>query len=50
MDNSTLEKLNYYEIKEIVKRYCISGLGKSLIDKLEPSTNLKVLKRMLNET
>lgn len=50
MDNSTLEKLNYYEIKEIVKRYCISGLGKSLIDKLEPSTNLKVVKRRLDET
>lgn len=50
MDNSTLEKLNYYEIKEIVKRYCISGLGKSLIDKLEPSTNLKVVKRRLHET
>lgn len=50
MDNATLEKLNYYEIKEIVKRYCISGLGKSLIDKLEPSTNLKVVKRRLDET
>lgn len=50
MDNSTLEKLNYYEIKEIVKRYCISGLGKSLIDKIEPSTNLKVVKRRLDET
>lgn len=50
MDNSTLEKLNYYEIKEIIKRYCISGLGKSLIDKLEPSTNLKVVKRRLDET
>ena len=50
MDNSTLEKLNYYEIKEIVKRYCISGLGKSLIDKLERSTNLKVVKRRLDET
>lgn len=50
MDNTTLEKLHYYEIKEIVKGYCISGLGKSLIDKLEPSTNIKVVERRLNET
>ncbi|HCW54475.1 MAG TPA: mannonate oxidoreductase [Clostridium sp.] len=50
MDNTTLEKLNYYNIKEIVKGYCISGLGKALIDKLEPSTNIKVVKRRLDET
>ena len=37
MDKITLEKLNYFELKEIVKGYCISGLGKALIDKLEPS-------------
>lgn len=50
MDNTTLEKLNYYDIKEIIKGYCISGLGKALIDKLEPSTNIKVVKRRLDET
>lgn len=50
MDNTTLEKLHYYEIKEIVKGYCISGLGKSLIDRLEPSTNIKVVERRLDET
>ncbi len=31
----TLEKLHYYDLKEIVKGYCVSGLGKNLIDKLE---------------
>ncbi|WP_281064339.1 hypothetical protein [Clostridium muellerianum] len=36
MDNTTLEKLHYYELKEIVKEYCSSGLGKALLDKLEP--------------
>jgi len=50
MDNTTLEKLHYYELKEIVKGYCASGLGKSLIDKLEPSTNIKVINRRLDET
>lgn len=50
MDKMTLEKLNYYELKEIVKGYCISGLGKALIDKLEPSSNLKIVNKRLDET
>lgn len=50
MDVMTLEKLNYNELKEIVKGYCVSGLGKALIDKLEPSSNLKVVNRRLDET
>ena len=50
MDKITLEKLNYFELKEIVKGYCISGLGKALIDKLEPSSNLKVVNKRLDET
>lgn len=50
MDKTTLEKLNYFELKEIVKGYCISGLGKALIDKLEPSSNLKVVNKRLDET
>ncbi|MDV4149588.1 endonuclease MutS2 [Clostridium sp. AL.422] len=50
MDKITLEKLNYYELKEIVKSYCVSGLGKTLIDKLEPSGNLKIVNKRLDET
>ena len=50
MDKITLEKLNYFELKEVVKGYCISGLGKVLIDKLEPSSNLKVVNKRLDET
>lgn len=50
MNNTTLEKLNYKELKEIVKSYCKSSLGKRLIDKLEPSNNIKVVQRMLDET
>ncbi len=41
MNNITIEKLNYENLKEIVKSYCISNLGKNLIDKIIPSTNLK---------
>ncbi len=50
MDNKTLEKLSYYEFKEIIKKYCVSGLGRNLIDKLEPSSNIKVVRKRLQET
>lgn len=50
MDNITLEKLSYYEFKEIIKKYCVSGLGRNLIDKLEPSSNIKVVRKRLQET
>ena len=50
MNNMTFEKLHYDKLKEIVKSYCASGLGKKLIDKLQPSTNIKNVNRMLNET
>lgn len=50
MNKLTLEKLHYYKLKEIIKGYCVSGLGKSLIDKLEPSDNLKIVEQRLEET
>ncbi|MEG2290367.1 MAG: endonuclease MutS2 [Clostridium sp.] len=50
MNNSTLEKLHYNELKEIVKSYCVSGLGRELLDRLQPNSNMKQVERMLNET
>lgn len=50
MNFTTLEKLQYQELKDIVKSYCVSGLGKQLLDKLMPSSNLAVVKTRLNET
>lgn len=50
MNNMTFEKLHYDKLKEIVKSYCTSGLGKKLIDKLYPSSNIKNVNRMLDET
>ncbi len=46
----TFEKLQYNELKEIVKSYCVSGLGKKMLDKLKPSSSMKVVKIRLNET
>src|SRR5690606_6909133 len=50
MNENTFEKLQYNELKEIIKSYCVSGLGKQLFDKLTPSSNLKVVKHRLAET
>jgi DNA mismatch repair protein MutS2 len=50
LNKTTFEKLQYNELKEIVKSYCVSGLGKQLIDTLEPSSSMKVVKNRLNET
>lgn len=50
MNENTFEKLQYNELKEIVKSYCVGGLGKQLIDQLTPSSNLKVVKHRLTET
>ncbi|MGK0468452.1 MAG: DNA mismatch repair protein MutS2 [Clostridium sp.] len=50
MNINTFSKLQYNELKEIVKSYCVSGLGKNLIDKLQPSNSLKVVESRLNET
>ncbi len=50
MNKETLEKLHYYELREMIKEYCVSGLGKRLIDKLEPSSNIKIVNQRLDET
>ncbi|AIY84319.1 MutS-like protein [Clostridium baratii] len=50
MNKSTFEKLQYNELKEMIKTYCVSSLGKDLIDKLEPTSNLKLVDKRLNET
>ena len=49
MNLYTFGKLQLNEVKELVKIYCVSSLGKSLIDKLEPSGNYSVVKKKLEE-
>ncbi|WP_100401921.1 endonuclease MutS2 [Bacillus sp. FJAT-42315] len=50
MNTMTFEKLQYNELKETVKSYCVSGLGKKLLDQLQPSANQKVVHNRLTET
>lgn len=49
MNNTTIEKLQLNEVKDKIKEYCVSSLGKELIDKLIPSKNIKIVKRKLKE-
>ncbi|PHV70407.1 mannonate oxidoreductase [Sporanaerobium hydrogeniformans] len=50
MNNHTLEKLQYNELKESIKSYCTSSLGKKLIDRLSPVGNKGIVKKRLQET
>lgn len=50
MNQNTYEKLQYKTLKDRVKSYCVSGLGKQMINKLEPSPNIKVVANRQNET
>lgn len=50
MNIQTYEKLQYNELKEVVKSYCVSTLGKNLVNQLQPTSNLKVVKTRLQET
>ncbi|MCD7034215.1 endonuclease MutS2 [Metabacillus sp. GX 13764] len=50
MNHHTFNKLQYTELKDIIKSFCVSGLGKKLLDKLEPASTLKAVKTRLNET
>lgn len=46
----TFEKLHYHELKDKVKNHCVSSLGKELIERLQPSSNINVVRNRLNET
>lgn len=50
MNNITLTKLQFEELKNIVKDFCVSNLGKNMIDKLLPSSNIQTVKKRLVET
>ncbi|WP_069997212.1 endonuclease MutS2 [Cellulosilyticum sp. I15G10I2] len=50
MQPQTFEKLQYDVLKGIVKEYCVSSLGKKLIDKLIPSGNKAIVEKRLQET
>ena len=50
MNIETFNKLQYENLKDEVKKHCVSGLGKELVDKLTPSSEIKVVNKRLMET
>jgi dsDNA-specific endonuclease/ATPase MutS2 len=50
MSVNTIEKLQFNELKNLVREYCTSSLGRKLIDKLIPSGNKAVVENRLKET
>ncbi len=50
MNDNTFNILNYDDIKEKIKRYCVSDLGKNLVEEIKPSSNIKIIRHQLNET
>lgn len=50
MTTEVNEKIQLKEIKEIVKSYCVSSLGKKCFDQLSSSSNLKVVTHRYQET
>jgi len=50
LNEHVYEKLQYNKLKELVKEYCVSSLGKTLIDRLVPTGNIKAVENRLNET
>jgi len=50
MNEKTFKVLEYYKIKEILKKYTVTKAGKDLIDNLKPYNNLYEIKEHLEET
>ncbi|MEG1254735.1 endonuclease MutS2 [Clostridium sp.] len=50
MNEKTFKVLEYYKIKEILKKYTVTRAGKDLIDGLKPYANLYEIREHLEET
>ena len=49
MNNTTLDNLQLNDLKKLVKIYCVSSLGKELIDNIKPKTSIYSVDTMLKE-
>lgn len=50
MNTNTMNTLEFNKIKETLRSYAISEAGRNLIDKLEPSVDIKTMRKNLEET
>lgn len=50
MDMTTTKLLEFDKIKELIAEYAISGQGRTMISRLEPSTNINTIRALMQET
>lgn len=50
MNSTAIKILEFDKIKNLLKNYTVSNLGRDLIDKLEPSLNINTILSWMNET
>lgn len=50
MNSTAIKILEYEKIKELLKTYTVSEMGKELIDRLEPSLNINTINSWMDET
>lgn len=50
MNKNAIEIMEYDSIKETLKTYTISDMGKAMIDRLQPYTDINVIQRLMGET
>ncbi|TZF84460.1 endonuclease MutS2 [Pedobacter sp. BS3] len=48
-DNAT-EKLGFTEIRQLIKAYCLSEMGRDLVDKIRPMSNFEQINKFLRQT
>ena len=50
MNSTAMKILEYDKIKDLLKTFTVSAMGKDLIDRLEPSLNINTIMPWMNET
>ncbi|MCL2865678.1 MAG: endonuclease MutS2 [Lachnospiraceae bacterium] len=50
MNEKTFEKLEYNKLRDKVTSFCVSDMGRNLMEQLKPSSNVGVVKNRLKET
>ncbi len=48
--NNAGEKLGFFDIKELIKTYCLSTMGQQMVDKIQVMTNYEFINKFLRQT
>ena len=48
--NNAGEKLGFFDIKELIKTYCLSTMGQQMVDKIQVMTNYEYINKFLRQT